>query len=116
MTEFGLTDIEFILAYIEFERDRMYPPNYRKEPAVTVLKMKHITAVTRAQNLLETAVNVDNNAKLRKSIEKDIQILAELREILYYAYENPTLPYHVEQRLDPIPLLNDISEEPNEAD
>ena len=115
VTESDSPDKWFCLDFFEFERNRMYPPGYRKEPSVKTLKMRHITAITRAQNLLETAVNVGNNWKLRKSIEKDIQILAELRMLLYEAYENPTLPFQVEQRLEPVPVLNPIDDEPDEA-
>lgn len=68
---------------------------HRKEHAVTKPKIKHIAAVTRAQHLLETGINVDGNPKLRKSIEDDIATLCEVRQILYQFIENPTLPFTV---------------------
>ncbi len=57
------------------------------------LRIAHIEAVTRSQNLLETAVNVEGNESLRKSIANDVYLLSDLRLLLYYALENPALPF-----------------------
>jgi len=82
---------------------------------VTSVKQKHIHAITRAQNLLETGVNVSNNEKLRESIKKDILILCELRQILFYALENPTLPFNVEAETEADPIVDQIENEPDGA-
>jgi len=79
------------------------------------LKLKHINAITRAQNLLETGVNVTGNEKLRRSIEKDIATLSELRDLLYFALENPTLPFLEELSEPADPILNKIDDEPDGA-
>jgi len=80
---------------------------------MTQLKMRHINAVTRAQNLLETGIDVTDNAKLRRSIEKDIATLSELRDLLYYAIENPALPFLDDVNEPADPILNQIDEEPD---
>lgn len=79
------------------------------------LKQRHINALTRAQNLLETGVNVTGNEKLRKSIEHDISTLSELRDLLYFAIENPTLPFLDDLAEPAYPILNQIEDEPDGA-
>lgn len=83
---------------------------------MTKPKTKHVGAVTRAQHLLETGINVDGNERLRKAIEKDIALLNEVRNILYNCIENPVLPF-VEQGPDVAdPKYDPIETAPNAAD
>lgn len=82
---------------------------------MTKLNQRHINAITRAQNLLETGVNVTGNEKLKKSIDNDIRILCELRELLYFALENPTLPFPDDLSEPAEPILNQIEDEPDGA-
>lgn len=77
---------------------------------MTKPRLEHIAAVTRTQHLLETAVNVDDNPSLAKRIGRDIQLLCQVREILYHYIENPTLPFTGE------PLVDKIEDAPDEAD
>lgn len=103
-------------AFAEYEANRMYPPGYGKESTMTKPKLKHIAAVTRTQHLLSTGMNEDSTPELRKSIEEDVQTLREVREILYEIMQNPTLPFTVSTEPEAVPVLNQIEDEPNEAD
>ncbi len=75
----------------------------------------HTCAITRAQNLLETGIDVTNKPKLAKSIQKDIVLLCEVRDILFHLIENPTLPFAVLHFEKVRPELNPVEDEPNEA-
>lgn len=77
-------------------------PDYPKGQGMRRPKMRHIQCITRAQHLLETGINVADNPSLKKSIQGDIELLCEIRQILHDVKDNPTLPF-----------LNQIEEEPN---
>lgn len=78
---------------------------------MTKLRHDHICAVTRAQNLLETAVDVKGNAKLSKSIRGDIVLLTQLRQILFHIVENPTLPFIESAEPTKAPFLDALDAE-----
>ncbi|MBA7635658.1 hypothetical protein ES703_43262 [subsurface metagenome] len=90
---FGLTDIQFELDYIDFEHNRMYPPNYRKESIMKRPSMKHADAVRACILLLESGQQSSFDPKVKKRIGKDIDLMCELHEILLHIIENPTLPF-----------------------
>lgn len=105
----------FEYEFFEFEANRMFPPNYRKETAMKKPARRHIYAITRVQRLLETGVDVANKPKLAKSINDDIALLCEVRDILYQIIENPSLPFVIHQLDSVQPILDQINAEPNGA-
>lgn len=105
----------FNVLFNDWESNRMYPPNYGKDNAMTKPKQRHVSAVIRAQNLLETGINVDNNDKLKNSIATDIKLLGQVREMLYRMIENPTLPFSDDIPNLGEPILDQIENDPNGA-
>lgn len=92
--------LDFEIDFQKYLRKRMYPPGYGKETKMPKLSHKHIFALTRAQNLLETAVNVQGQPKLDNAIHRDIILLGEVRQMLYFALENPTLSFTIEDSVN----------------
>lgn len=93
----------FDIDFADFEANRMYPPNYERKPTMIALRQEHIGALTRAQNLLETAVDVRGKKKLENAINRDITLLCQLRQLLFFALENPTLPFKTVESCPEIP-------------
>lgn len=76
-----------------YERNRMYPPRYRKEATMTKLTLDHVSALCRAEGYLHAAITPNMSPNHRKCIEDDLTRLAEVKKhILRYIYE-PGLPH-----------------------
>ncbi len=76
---------------------------------------KHTDVTIRAQKLFENALDSAIEPKFKRRLERDAKLLSEIREILYYSIENPTLPFADFAGPDHDPVLDPIEAEPNAA-
>lgn len=96
---------------------------------------QHTDVLLRCEHLLKNALRSAGAPRFRRALQRDCRIVSEIREMLYYAIENPALPFPVPQdplpspylaALDaeleaelvsetakPKPILNQIEDEPN---
>lgn len=98
---------------------------------------QHTQALLQQIYLLRNAKAGSIEPKFIRSLERDMKLIQEVRDMLFHAIENPTLPFHPEPtlesnpNLDAIeadieagnpapsfavqPMLNQIEDEPDEA-
>lgn len=93
MTNYKCEADRFEDIFRHFGRNRMYPPRYGKEGLMTKPKVKHCSAITRSIHLLEHGLSDDLEKRFHKAIERDLELLKEVKEMLYVMIENPTLPF-----------------------
>jgi len=67
-------------------------------------KMKHVYAITRSQNLLESGLHDVLEKRFHNAIERDLNLMTEVKSMLLSMIENPTLPF-----------LDSIEKVPNES-
>lgn len=101
--------------FADYERKRMYPPGYGKEGLMTKPKVKHCSAITRSIHLLEHGLSDDLEKRFHKAIERDLELLKDVKDMLYVMIENPTLPFvEAVSCLEAIELIP-LADVPNEA-
>ena len=91
MTNFGLIDIEFEFDYINFEKNRMDPPNHTGETMISI-NDSHLRAVARAGYFVQSGITNNMTVKMRESIELDIQRLDEVHKFCRQQISEPGLP------------------------
>lgn len=105
----------FVSDFLNFERKRMYPPGYRKETTMTKPTQKHVSAIVRSVHLLESGLSDDLEKRFHKAIERDLNLMREVKQMLSQMIENPTLPFLDGPPTEPELLINPIEQEPDEA-
>lgn len=105
---------------LDFERDfetflvnRMYPPSYEKETVMNKPERKHVAAITRSIHLLENGLKDDLEKDFHKGIERDLNLLKEVKDMLFDIMANPTLPFVITQPDSAQPILDQIENAPN---
>lgn len=105
----------FNVLFDDYEENRMYPPRYGKESLMTKPKMKHVSAITRSIHLLENGLSDDLEKRFHKAIERDLNLMNEVKDMLYVMIENPTLPFtEIDSGLQAIDLIP-IADVPDES-
>jgi hypothetical protein len=79
------------------------------------LKAKHCYVLNSCQKLLENARSNAIEPKFIKALDRDIRLIAEVTEMLWFAIENPVLPFVPSQPPSVAPVLDPIEQEPNAA-
>lgn len=126
-----MTPVKELTEYYEqqfanFERKRMYPIGYGKEGTMIKPKMKHVSAITRSVNLLESGLADELVKRFHNAIERDLGLMREVKAMLFEMIENPTLPFmEVASGIAAInlipdpepdkPILDEIEAEPDGA-
>lgn len=88
----GLTLHHFEPDFVNFERNRMYLPDYRKEARMITLNMKHYSALNHAEQFIIPSMKQGMEPRHLISIEKDIALLAEVRNFILQELYMPKLP------------------------
>jgi hypothetical protein len=85
------TDI-FDHNFDNFERNRMYPLGYTKEPVMAKINMNHYSALCHAKLSMTKEFEPGMKLQYRKAIEDDILLIDDLRRfVLNYVFA-PELP------------------------
>lgn len=92
MTEQGDTLIAFERELKDFERNRMYPPEYRKGSVMIKVSMKHYTALSQVEMLLQPTLKRGLEPRHRDSIETQLKLIDELKRFILQELFNPKLP------------------------
>lgn len=69
---------------------------------------KHINALSTISKLLRKYIRRDPTNELLSVLQKDIELLDDIRRFIQHQITNPTLPFGVPDRL---PMFNPIREE-----
>lgn len=72
-------DRMFELHLENWDRNRMYPSGYRKEPTMIKMRMEHVNAICHAEFMLDAATSSVPIPKMRAQLEDDLLRLAELK-------------------------------------
>lgn len=79
------------------------------------LQHKHIASLQHAIRVFESGLEEKKEAKYHKGMERDIKNLIEARDILLEIYRFPSLPFVEVKAVPDAPVLNPITEEPDES-
>lgn len=60
----------------------------------------HIDAIAHAQLFLEPAIDKQPEPRFRRAIERDIELLAEVKKMLIWLMYNPSLPFDKSEDLE----------------
>lgn len=78
-------------SFAEYEKNRMYPPTQRRIPMLTVSD-SHLKAVARAVHFVRSGITTTMTAKLRDSIDRDIELLDQVHKFCRQQIVEPGLP------------------------
>lgn len=82
---------------------------------MTKLQFKHISAVTSAMKLYQTCLDDNFQSHVHKSVQREMDTLIELRDILLEMHRNPSLPFTTLEPSMADPILDQIENEPDGA-
>lgn len=91
MTNFGLIDIEFEHDYIDFENNRMYPPNHERK-TMSTLNDHHLIAIARARHFMQAGITKAMEHRFIEKIERDLNLLSQVHTYIRQQISEPGLP------------------------
>ncbi|GAH87768.1 unnamed protein product [marine sediment metagenome] len=97
MTIKNITSVISGQTIVDYERNRMYPPNHRKELPMRNLTLEHSEAVSAAKALLIYKADSSVPAKYRNLLESQITLLGEVYWWILHTIYNPGLPFDLDQ-------------------
>ena len=92
MTEDAVRDRMFEVHLENFERNRMYPPRYRKESTMKAMTLDHVGAIEHARFFMHPHIVPNMIPRVRQEIEDDLLRLKEVKIFLLRQLYEPGLP------------------------
>ena len=90
-----LADV-FDSAFAQYEKNRMYPPVNRKDPAMRKLELKHSEAIGLAKAHMIKLLDRETSPRWKVYVEGQITLLNEVNWFILHTIYNPGLPFEGE--------------------
>lgn len=89
--------ILFEADFMNFEKNRMYPPNHTGETMIKV-NDSHLKAIARAVHFVRSGMTTQMTPKLLSDIQRDIDLLDETHKYIRQQIIEPGLPMSPESK------------------